>query len=186
MTCTDLAVLCGSHNEACYAKYGVMSLRGTEYCHEMVSHCDARIFMYSHLFISIINISFSLCCEAIRIALATIQFHAARHKRIAVPLLSIHADFYIRLFLRLYTSGQETKKLARFFKYNPLRLLSFRFFFIFTFSAYHFVTSSLTISYSLPSSFPSSFLSSKMSYIYQCSQCATFWLQPVGKVLEEV
>jgi hypothetical protein len=25
-----------------------------------------------------------------------------------------------------------------------------------------------------------------MAYIYQCSQCATFWLQPVGKVLEEV
>jgi tRNA (guanine26-N2/guanine27-N2)-dimethyltransferase len=110
VTCTDLSVLCGNHCEACYAKYGVMPLRGTKYCHEM----------------------------ALRIALAAIQAHAARHKRIVVPLLSIYADFYIRIFLRLYTSGQETKKVA-----------------------------------------------SKMSYIYQCSQCSTFWLQPVCKIQGE-
>jgi tRNA (guanine26-N2/guanine27-N2)-dimethyltransferase len=36
VTCTDMAVLCGNHCEACYAKYGSMSLKG-KFCHEMVS-----------------------------------------------------------------------------------------------------------------------------------------------------
>ena len=36
VTCTDMAVLCGNHSEACYAKYGSMSLKG-KFCHEMVS-----------------------------------------------------------------------------------------------------------------------------------------------------
>ena len=35
VTCTDMAVLCGNHSEACYAKYGSMSLKG-KFCHEMV------------------------------------------------------------------------------------------------------------------------------------------------------
>jgi len=33
VTCTDLAVLCGNHSEACHAKYGSTSLRG-KHCHE--------------------------------------------------------------------------------------------------------------------------------------------------------
>ena len=33
VTCTDLAVLCGNHSEACHAKYGSTSLRG-KLCHE--------------------------------------------------------------------------------------------------------------------------------------------------------
>ena len=36
VTCTDMAVLCGNHSEACYAKYGCMPLKG-KFCHEMVS-----------------------------------------------------------------------------------------------------------------------------------------------------
>ena len=36
ITCTDAAILCGNHAEACYGKYGAMSLQ-TKYCHEMVS-----------------------------------------------------------------------------------------------------------------------------------------------------
>lgn len=35
VTCTDMAVLCGNHSEACYAKYGSMPLKG-KFCHEMV------------------------------------------------------------------------------------------------------------------------------------------------------
>ena len=35
VTCTDMAVLCGNHSEACYGKYGAMSLQA-KYCHEMV------------------------------------------------------------------------------------------------------------------------------------------------------
>ena len=35
ITCTDMAILCGNHAEACFGKYGGMSLQ-TKYCHEMV------------------------------------------------------------------------------------------------------------------------------------------------------
>ena len=36
VTCTDMAVLCGNHMEACFAKYSIVPLH-TRYCHEMVS-----------------------------------------------------------------------------------------------------------------------------------------------------
>lgn len=36
VTCTDMGVLCGNHSEACFAKYGSMSLKA-KFCHEMVS-----------------------------------------------------------------------------------------------------------------------------------------------------
>ena len=35
ITCTDMGVLCGNHSEACYGKYGGMSLKA-KFCHEMV------------------------------------------------------------------------------------------------------------------------------------------------------
>ena len=35
VTCTDMAVLCGSRGEACYAKYGAYPLKSS-YCHEQV------------------------------------------------------------------------------------------------------------------------------------------------------
>lgn len=35
VTCTDLAVLCASYPESCYAKYSSVPLKG-EICHEMV------------------------------------------------------------------------------------------------------------------------------------------------------
>ena len=36
ITCTDMGVLCGNHSEACFGKYGSMSLKA-KFCHEMVS-----------------------------------------------------------------------------------------------------------------------------------------------------
>lgn len=36
VTCTDMGVLCGNHSDACYGKYGSMSLKA-KFCHEMVS-----------------------------------------------------------------------------------------------------------------------------------------------------
>jgi tRNA (guanine26-N2/guanine27-N2)-dimethyltransferase len=83
VTCTDLAVLCGNHSEACHAKYGSTSLRG-KHCHEM----------------------------ALRIVLSSIETHANRYKRHIVPLLCVHMDFYVRLFVRVYTSANEVKKSA--------------------------------------------------------------------------
>jgi len=81
VTCTDLAVLCGNHVEACYAKYGSISLHG-RYNHEM----------------------------GVRIVLFALNSHAARYKRYIVPLVSTHIDFYIRVFVRVYTSPSQVKK----------------------------------------------------------------------------
>lgn len=81
ITATDMAVLAGNSPETCYTKYGSISLK-SKACHEM----------------------------AIRILLQSIESHANRYGRYAKPLLSISADFYIRVFVRVFTSQQECKK----------------------------------------------------------------------------
>ncbi|KAF2299243.1 hypothetical protein GH714_031092 [Hevea brasiliensis] len=83
---TDMAVLCGGNGEVCYSKYGSYPLRG-KYCHEM----------------------------ALRILLASIESHANRYKRYIVPVLSVQIDFYIRVFVRIYTSASAMKN-------TPLKL----------------------------------------------------------------
>ncbi|MQL69096.1 hypothetical protein Taro_001423 [Colocasia esculenta] len=79
-TATDMAVLCGGNGEVCYAKYGSYPLKG-KYCHEM----------------------------ALRILLTSIESHANRYKRYIVPILSVQMDFYIRVFVRIYTSASAIK-----------------------------------------------------------------------------
>eukprot|EP00210_Caulerpa_lentillifera_P003270 g3121.t1 len=80
VTATDMAVLCGSNPEACYTKYGSISLK-RGYCHEM----------------------------AIRILLQCIQAHANRYKKHILPVLSISVDFYIRVFVRLFLSAEQAR-----------------------------------------------------------------------------
>ncbi|KAK2663212.1 hypothetical protein Ddye_001786 [Dipteronia dyeriana] len=104
-TATDMAVLCGGNGEVCYSKYGSYPLRG-KYCHEM----------------------------ALRILLASIESHANRYKRYIVPVLSVQMDFYVRVFVRIYTSASAMKN-------TPL----------------------------------------KLSYVYQCTGCDSFHLQPIGR-----
>ncbi|XP_065648108.1 tRNA (guanine(26)-N(2))-dimethyltransferase isoform X2 [Hydra vulgaris] len=108
VTCTDMAGLCGNHGEAAYAKYGCMPLK-SKYCHEM----------------------------ALRIVLSCIDSHANRYKRYIEPLLSLSVDFYLRIFVRVFSSPSEVKRSA-----------------------------------------------SKRSYVFHCSGCETFHLQPVGKSVE--
>ncbi|KAL4184668.1 hypothetical protein AMTRI_Chr10g2270 [Amborella trichopoda] len=79
-TATDMAVLCGNNGEVCYSKYGSYPSRA-KYCHEM----------------------------ALRILIACIESHANRYKRYVVPVLSVSVDFYIRVFVRIYTSAKEVK-----------------------------------------------------------------------------
>ena len=43
---------------------------------------------------------------ALRILLATIERAAARYKRYIVPCLSLSIDFYVRIFVRIYTSRE--------------------------------------------------------------------------------
>ncbi|KAL6907618.1 hypothetical protein ACP4OV_002657 [Aristida adscensionis] len=85
-TATDMAVLCGTNGEVCYSKYGSYPVKA-KYCHEM----------------------------ALRILLASIESHANRYKRYIVPVLSVSIDFYVRVFVRVFTSASEIKK-------TPLKL----------------------------------------------------------------
>lgn len=82
-TATDMAVLCGNNGEVCHSKYGSYPVRG-KYCHEM----------------------------ALRILLASIESHANRYKRYIMPVLSVSIDFYIRVFVRIYTSAKAVKASA--------------------------------------------------------------------------
>ncbi|KAG0237884.1 tRNA methyltransferase 1 [Actinomortierella wolfii] len=84
VTCTDLAVLAGSnYTETCFAKYGGLPLKA-EFCHEM----------------------------ALRLVLQTLQTSAARYKRYIKPLVSLSIDYYLRVFVRVFTSPAEVKKSA--------------------------------------------------------------------------
>uniref|UniRef100_A0A0N5ATX4 tRNA (guanine(26)-N(2))-dimethyltransferase n=1 Tax=Syphacia muris TaxID=451379 RepID=A0A0N5ATX4_9BILA len=80
ITCTDMGVLCGNTPEACYNKYGSVGLRH-KCCHEF----------------------------AIRVLLKTIDSHANRYSRYIEPLLSLSVDFYVRVFVRIHTSGHLAK-----------------------------------------------------------------------------
>uniref|UniRef100_UPI00358FD9B3 tRNA (guanine(26)-N(2))-dimethyltransferase-like isoform X2 n=1 Tax=Myxine glutinosa TaxID=7769 RepID=UPI00358FD9B3 len=83
VTCTDMAVLAGNASETCYSKYGAMSLKA-KFCHEM----------------------------ALRILLHCIDLHANRYHRYIVPLLSVSADFYVRVFVRIYVGQAKVKMSA--------------------------------------------------------------------------
>ncbi|CAD7080147.1 unnamed protein product [Hermetia illucens] len=73
VTATDMAVLAGNTPEACFVKYGSVPLK-TKACHEM----------------------------ALRILLRCIEGHANRYGKYIEPLLSISADFYVRVFVRVF------------------------------------------------------------------------------------
>lgn len=81
VTATDMAVLAGNSPETCYVKYGAVSLKSKS-CHEM----------------------------ALRILLQHIASHAARYGKVITPVLSISADFYIRVFVKLRTSQVACKQ----------------------------------------------------------------------------
>ncbi|KAM9976745.1 hypothetical protein ACTFIR_010589 [Dictyostelium discoideum] len=82
VTATDTAVLCGSYPEACFHKYQSVPVHRAGFCHEM----------------------------GLRILLHSIEQHANRYKRHIVPILSLSVDFYVRVFVRVYSSPLEAKK----------------------------------------------------------------------------
>ncbi|KAM5171441.1 tRNA (guanine(26)-N(2))-dimethyltransferase [Mantella aurantiaca] len=83
VTCTDMAVLAGNNGETCYSKYGAMSLK-SRFCHEM----------------------------ALRILLHSLELRSNCYQRYIVPLISISADFYIRVFVRVFTGQAKVKMSA--------------------------------------------------------------------------
>uniref|UniRef100_A0A8C9YW80 tRNA (guanine(26)-N(2))-dimethyltransferase n=1 Tax=Sander lucioperca TaxID=283035 RepID=A0A8C9YW80_SANLU len=89
VTCTDMAVMAGNSGETCYSKYGSVSIKA-KYCHEM----------------------------ALRIILHSLDQRAGVYQRYIQPLLSVSVDFYIRVFVRVFT-GQATVKNSASMKYSP-------------------------------------------------------------------
>ncbi|XP_011871745.1 PREDICTED: probable tRNA (guanine(26)-N(2))-dimethyltransferase [Vollenhovia emeryi] len=83
VTATDMAVLAGNVPETCYCKYGATSVKSKS-CHEI----------------------------ALRILLQYIASTAGRYGRYIVPLLSISVDFYIRVFVKVFTSHDKCKENA--------------------------------------------------------------------------
>ncbi|XP_071442282.1 tRNA (guanine(26)-N(2))-dimethyltransferase [Hetaerina americana] len=81
VTATDMAVLAGNAPETCYSKYGAISLH-SKACHEM----------------------------ALRIVLQCIESHANRYGRYIVPLMSVSADFYVRVFVKVFTGHAVCKR----------------------------------------------------------------------------
>lgn len=96
VTCTDMPVLCGNHPETCYTKYGTMALK-SKACHEIVC------FQFFPCLFS----------EALRTILQCIEKHANVYRRHIKPIISLSADFYIRVFVRVYISASEVRKSPR-------------------------------------------------------------------------
>ncbi|XP_043550927.1 tRNA (guanine(26)-N(2))-dimethyltransferase isoform X2 [Chiloscyllium plagiosum] len=83
VTCTDMAVMAGNSGETCYSKYGAMSLK-SKFCHEM----------------------------ALRIILHNLDLRANCYQRYVVPVLSVSVDFYIRVFVQVFTGQAKVKASA--------------------------------------------------------------------------
>lgn len=84
VTCTDLAVLAG-HNypEKCFSLYGGVSIKA-EYSHE----------------------------AALRLVLHSISMAAGRYGRYVQPMLSLSIDFYLRVFVRVWSRPETVKQNA--------------------------------------------------------------------------
>lgn len=51
--------------------------------------------------------------QALRIVLQCVESHANRYGRYIVPLLSISADFYVRVFVRIFSGPAMCKRTTR-------------------------------------------------------------------------
>lgn len=52
-------------------------------------------------------------CKALRLVLHTISTSAARYGKYIKPILSLSIDFYVRLFVQIYSAPIEVKKVFR-------------------------------------------------------------------------
>lgn len=80
VTSTDSPILCGNYPDTCHAKYNSIMMKPAA-CHEV----------------------------AVRILLAAAERAANKYKKYIVPLISLHIDFYVRVFFRVYTQAAEAK-----------------------------------------------------------------------------
>lgn len=97
------------------------------------------------------------------------QSHANRYKRYIVPVLSVQMDFYVRVFVRVY-------RYEPIF-YNTILAISL-------ISRIVLFTEILKIGCSSASAMKNTPL--KLSYVYQCTGCDSFHLQPIGRTATKV
>ena len=81
VTCTDLKVLCGPDYHKCFYMYGVTRAR-------MVCHQE----------------------NAVRIVLYSISSIANKYSKYIVPYISYQSEYYLRVFVRVFTSKSECAK----------------------------------------------------------------------------
>ena len=65
---------------------------------------------YLSIWTRIINF---LIFQALRIVLQCVESHANRYGRYIIPLLSISADFYVRVFVRIFSGPAMCKRTSR-------------------------------------------------------------------------
>ena len=84
ITCTDMKALGGSQTDTCYARYGSMPINKAKYLQEL----------------------------ALRILLSDIAKRAATYGRNIKPILSVGMNFYVRVFIEVYSHGPSVKTLS--------------------------------------------------------------------------
>lgn len=124
--------------QACYAKYRGVPTKG-RYMHEM----------------------------SVRLVLAAIEAQANRYKRYIQPVLGVAVDFYLRVFVRVYTSPAEVSSQTD--SSDDHRLLT-------TTRALHAEPTPALLVLQVKNSIL------KQSYVYQSIGCPSFHLQPLGRM----
>lgn len=79
LTCTDMAVLSGSHFDSCYGRYGSIPMPKGRYLHEL----------------------------ALRILLHSLSIRASVYGKVIKPIFSVGMAFYIRVFVEVYKNKAE-------------------------------------------------------------------------------
>lgn len=108
--------MAGNSAETCYSKYGAVSLKG-KFCHEMVSarggSCQQRGGGEAGQGGPVRPSVHPSPLQALRIILHSLDSRANCYQRFIVPLLAVSADFYIRVFVRVFTGQAKVKASAR-------------------------------------------------------------------------
>lgn len=102
--------MAGNSSETCYSKYGSVSLKG-KFCHEMVG--SGRVPDPRGWLGGMSPMSPRCRPQALRIVLHSLDLRANCYQRFIVPLLSVSADFYVRVFVRVFTGQAKVKASAR-------------------------------------------------------------------------
>lgn len=109
VTCTDKVILCSSHHDTCFSRYGGIPIQGDS-CHEAVSFTFFD-FHYKQNFE-----------KALRLVIQAVDSAANKYRKTVVPLMSCSIDFYVRIFLKIIESPATVKLSCTYVKYCLLTL----------------------------------------------------------------